>query len=120
MISMPHPKFIVYSKPLKKDRLVTKFGLDNKESQLSCFLNTSLQAMWNLPMMRNYWRFQSEETKGGEKDLTMASLMKMEDNVLKELKVRLSVISNQSSLSSALLRIRGWLLVKSQFMTPQL
>jgi hypothetical protein len=45
--------------------------------------------MWNLPMMRNYWRFQSEETKGGEKDLTMASLMKMEDNVLKELKVRL-------------------------------
>jgi hypothetical protein len=39
-------------------------------------------------MMRNYWRFQSEETKGGEKDLSMTSLMKMEDNVLKELKVR--------------------------------
>ena len=82
------PNFILYSKPYKKDRLVTKFGLDNKESQLSCFLNTSLQAMWNLPMMRNYWRFQSEETKGGEKDISMTSLMKMEDNVLKELKVR--------------------------------
>ena len=76
--------------------------------------------MWNLPMMRNYWRFQSEEVKE-EKDLSMASLMKVDDNVLKELKVRVFFQSNQSSSrSSALLRIRGWLLVKSQFMTPQL
>ena len=71
-------------------------------------------------MMRNYWRFQSEEVKE-EKDLSMASLMKVDDNVLKELKVRVFFQSNQSSSrSSALLRIRGWLLVKSQFMTPQL
>jgi hypothetical protein len=95
------------------------FGLDNKENQLSCFLNTSLQAMWNLPMMRNYWRFQSEGVKD-EKNLSMASLMKADDNVLKELKVRVFFNSNQSSLSSALSRIREWLLVKSQFMKPQL
>ena len=88
MIGKPSPNFTLDSKPKKKDRLVTKFGLVNKENQLSCFLNTSLQALWNLPMMRNYWRFQSEVTKG-EKDLSLASQMKSEDNVLKEMKVRL-------------------------------
>ena len=39
---------------------------------------------------------------------------------LRNWKYEISVNSNQCSLSSALWRIRGWLLVKSQFMTPRL
>jgi hypothetical protein len=38
-------------------------------------------------MMRNYLKYQIEEIKD-EKELRKTSLMKKEDNVLKELKVR--------------------------------